>query len=709
MKKRLLCIFLAACMSTSLLTGCGKDEEFVAENEDYYEEDEYEYEDDDEYYEDDEYEYEDEDDDDFDWSWEDFKNFWEEDYIEGGVEFTNVPNTKADAHVDADSFTLMIYMCGSNLESEGGCATRNLNQMIYSDAGENLKIVVETGGANEWQNDVIASDRLQRYLVNSKGINHLEDAGKGSICDTNELADFIKFAAREYPADRYGFVFWDHGGGTIAGYGGDELYDTSMTNEDVAAAFKKAGQHFDFIGYDCCLMSTIEIANSLSNYADYLIASEETEPGAGWYYTNFINLIEHDPGVPMKEIGKQIVDDFNSYEYMDEDEETTLALVDLSQIPAVVTSLNKYMSHASDYLRNNGYEKIARARSTARSYGDDEFEQIDIIDYLDKLEGVEGSGELRDAVANAVLYNGTRIPNSNGLAMYFPYLMADYYPEFKGTTENLGMSDALYEKFFEDFVSLMAGNQVGGNNPYGNDEETSLEDIQSAAWFDEQLVAEYENYYSSMDSSTLEVVDKNGVYVLQLSDEDWNIVDKIELQVYLDDGEGYLNLGSDDAYQFDDDGDLIVDYDFLWLYMNDCLVPYQAFKNGRSSDGKEYSLGYVQAILNDEEMIKIWVKWTGDTCKVLGYTPYESVQSSKGYYQFKNGDIIDFVFDYFTYDGEYEDAYILNDNSIKYNENEGLEAYYDELIIDADVEVNFYITDIYQNEYWTEPIVYSAE
>lgn len=717
MKRRLLSGFIVICMSASLLSGCGKDEENETQFDDYGEasigdnaevydiyDDGDKYFDEDEYYED-EYYYED----DYEWSWEDFKDSLSDDYIEGGAKFTERANAKADSHVDADSFTVMIYMCGSNLESEAGCATRNLNQMIYSDAGDNLKIVIETGGANKWQNDVIASDRLQRYLVGDEGIYHLQDAGKGSICDTDELADFIKYTAKEYPADRYGFIFWDHGGGTIGGYGVDELYGLGMSNEQVAEGFKKSGVHFDFIGYDCCLMSTLEIANSLAGYADYLIASEETEPGSGWYYTNFLNLIENDPGVPMKEIGKQIIDDYNSDEYTDDDE-TTLALVDLSQIPSVVDSLNKYMANASVYLRDNGYEKVARARSNVRSYGENNYEQIDIIDYLDRLEGVEGTGELRSAVENAVLYNGTQLTGSNGLAMYFPYLMTEDFSEYKETTQNLGLSDELYEKFFDEFVSLMTGSTGGGSNPYaGEQADYSVEDMQDEAWYDEQLVAAYEDYYSQMDSNTLEIVDKDGTYVLQLSEDDWSIVDKIELQVYLNDEDGYLSLGSDDFYEFDDDGDLIVDYDFNWLYVNDCLAPYQAFKSGKTENGQEYSLGYSQAYLNDDNLIKVWIKWVGDSCTILGYTPYVNKISSKGYFRFKEGDIIDFAFDYYTNDGEYEDSYTMDDNYIVYSESEGIEAYYDELDSDAEVEVNFYITDIYQNEYWTEPITYSPD
>jgi hypothetical protein len=46
--------------------------------------------------------------------------------------------------------TLMIYMCGSDLESSEGLATFNLNQMMSTNINLNyLNIIIETGGAAE--------------------------------------------------------------------------------------------------------------------------------------------------------------------------------------------------------------------------------------------------------------------------------------------------------------------------------------------------------------------------------------------------------------------------------------------------------------------------------------------------------------------------------------------------------------------------------
>lgn len=55
------------------------------------------------------------------------------------------------------------------------------------------------------------------------------------------LTDFISFAAGQYPADRYFLILWDHGGGTMGGYGYDELYeDESLSLADLSEAVQKA-------------------------------------------------------------------------------------------------------------------------------------------------------------------------------------------------------------------------------------------------------------------------------------------------------------------------------------------------------------------------------------------------------------------------------------------------------------------------------------
>jgi len=47
-------------------------------------------------------------------------------------------------------WTLMIYLCGSDLESEGSMASMNLEEMCNASIPEDVNVLVETGGSSAW-------------------------------------------------------------------------------------------------------------------------------------------------------------------------------------------------------------------------------------------------------------------------------------------------------------------------------------------------------------------------------------------------------------------------------------------------------------------------------------------------------------------------------------------------------------------------------
>ena len=190
-----------------------------------------------------------------------------------------------------DTATIMVYMCGTDLESRSGMGTSDLQEMLAADLGQNINLLVYTGGCKGWKNNLVSSSNNQIWQVRDGGMVCLQkDLGSVPMTDPDTLTGYIQWCAKNYPADRYELIFWDHGGGSISGYGYDEKFASSgsMGLAGINTALKNAGVTFDFIGFDACLMATAETALMLTPYADYLIASEETEPGVGWYYTNWL-------------------------------------------------------------------------------------------------------------------------------------------------------------------------------------------------------------------------------------------------------------------------------------------------------------------------------------------------------------------------------------------------------------------------------------
>ena len=80
-------------------------------------------------------------------------------------------------------------------------------------------------------------------------------------------------------------LLWDHGGGSVGGVCFDEVYyNDSLDLNELGEGLSMAEEPFELIGFDACLMATLETAETASPYAKYMVASEEIVPGRGWSY-----------------------------------------------------------------------------------------------------------------------------------------------------------------------------------------------------------------------------------------------------------------------------------------------------------------------------------------------------------------------------------------------------------------------------------------
>ena len=136
------------------------------------------------------------------------------------------------------SWAVYWYLCGSDLESQNGCATADLSEMLEVQLPENVNVVIETGGATAWQNEEMDPSKLQRWLYNSDGLQLLEEEDAADMGDSQTLYEFLDFANDNYPADHVAVTFWNHGGGSVSGAAFDEKFDyDSLTLDEMYQAF----------------------------------------------------------------------------------------------------------------------------------------------------------------------------------------------------------------------------------------------------------------------------------------------------------------------------------------------------------------------------------------------------------------------------------------------------------------------------------------
>ena len=625
-----------------------------------------------------------------------------------------------------DEVTIMVYLCGTDLESRSSMATSDLQEMINADIAENVNLIVYTGGCSRWQNNVISSRTNQIWQVKDAGLVCLDDnVGSLSMTDPDTLSDFIRWCSKKFPADRNCLIFWDHGGGSVSGFGYDEKYASkgSMTLSGINEALTDANVKFDFVGFDACLMATAENALMLTKHADYMIASEETEPGIGWYYTDWLTKLSENTSTPTIEIGKNIIDDFvDMCARKCAGQSTTLSIIDLAEIEATLPSALTDFSQATyDLIRNQEYAKVSNARSQSREYAvSSKIDQVDFVHLAKNMNTAEGDA-LAEVILSSVKYNRTssNMTNSYGLSIYFPLRKASMVDDAVETYEAIGM-DEEYARCIQAFASMEVSGQAmsgGTSSPVpslmdmligsGNAAGFSYEDfgfLSGRGLNDDEMAAYFEA--NSFDGSLLQWQDTRNGAALVLPEDEWELVQELHANMFVDDGQGFIDLGLDNVYEFDEAGNLLAPSECTWIAINEQPVAY--YHESTVDDGENYSIMGRIPVLYNGERSELVVEFTNANPygTIIGvrriYVDGETDTVAKTMDTVQNGDVIDFICDYYSYEGDYIDSYMLGEQLVVDGELQISDVY-----IDAySANLTYRFTDIYHQTYWTEPVVF---
>ncbi len=335
--------------------------------------------------------------------------------------------------------TILVYMDGSNLESDYYAATDDLHEMEQAlrDSGltnEDVHIVVEAGGAKRWVYDAMADKKYGRFCVSAEGSYNVEGMEARDMGESDTLADFINYGTQSYPAENYGLVFWNHGSGQIDGFGCDEQFEeSSLTLQEIEEGFQKSHmkQPFSFISMDACLMGDIELASVLKSYARYLIASEEVEPQQGYDYSWMKTIYDemHKTQEDLGEaIGESMVRTYKNY-YKDKDYKLTLTLMDLAAYDGFHEQFHKMMDQVADGANDNFYRNLGKKRLALQGFnrsGSEAAEIIDMMSFLKLLAGLTGKtaeyAELQNQYKKLVICKIVKgyVKSPSGVSIYLP-------------------------------------------------------------------------------------------------------------------------------------------------------------------------------------------------------------------------------------------------------------------------------------------------
>ena len=404
------------------------------------------------------------------------------------VPATPRPTRITSSSVDSDQkWLVMLYQDADD---------QILEQDIYMDLNES-----EKAGSSDRVTVVSQIDRFRggfqadgnwtstrRYLLSQDSdLNRLnselvQDLGEVNMAAGESLVEFVSWAASSYPADRYVLILSDHGMGWPGGWSdptagssganqapltsrlnGDNLYLSELDDALAYLQDQDIVPRFDLIGLDACLMSQMEVYAALQPYADFAVASEETEPGLGWAYTAFLQELVQNPGMSTDQLAATIVDTYIQQDQRIVDESAradflrqgsqiggffgapqvsaaqlarqleaniTLTAVDLKEFPQLVATFNQFLYQ----LQDENQSAVASAKNYAQSFTSifgkevppsfidlGHFSQLIARNTSDQVLK-ENSASLLNAINQTIIAerHGNAKPGSTGIAVYFP-------------------------------------------------------------------------------------------------------------------------------------------------------------------------------------------------------------------------------------------------------------------------------------------------
>lgn len=299
-------------------------------------------------------------------------------------------------------------------------------------------------GSNEYINIITLLDtaRGPAYIdrIDKGKITRLKDLGEIDMGDYRQLIKFAEFVKANYPARKYIFTIWNHGSGwkkegAQAAYRGISYDDSSgshITNEQLGIAVSRIseilGQRIDILNMDACLMQMAEVNFVLMGHVDYVVASQENEPGGGAPYDTILKSLTNrmSPAEAAKLWVKSFVESYTENEYQSGDYATQSA-IDLSRFASLLRAMDGL---AKALVAERNVEPLKEALLEVQSFAYPE--NIDLLHLVQLLKAkmpksaaVQAASENLEKVFHEVVIananTGGGLKDANGLAVYFPY------------------------------------------------------------------------------------------------------------------------------------------------------------------------------------------------------------------------------------------------------------------------------------------------
>ena len=399
--------------------------------------------------------------------------------------------TEKDTETDC---TIFIYMCGSNLESEYGLASENIDELLEAEIPDQVNVIIETGGTSRWwSSEWIEEDKLQRYIVRNHQLELLMEMDNESMGSAPVLGDFLRWGQENYFSDRNILVLWDHGGSSADGVCYDENYGFDCLNRaELKEAFDQADlpERFDLICLDTCYMASLANARLFSDYGRYMTASQTIVPGPGMDYRV---LAEHAAGADLKELGRELCDTFLvKNEDTGREDEAQLAFFDLDAAQSLIDVVDQGFGKLKGLYEKTGdsFGLFAGAQLSRVAGSGIKANVIDLMTLANALSLLDWSKQrekIQTALDALVLYQACGVyADMNGVSIYYPLNYNEKQLEAYASTTPVEQYGSLLHEIYDNLPDVMISFKDAGS-------------IGKEGTFDMEMSDESREYLRSVD------------------------------------------------------------------------------------------------------------------------------------------------------------------------------------------------------------------
>lgn len=327
----------------------------------------------------------------------------------------------------------------SDGELSGGAGSEILRKVMACPPPENVKFVLQPGGSKAWKSNLINPNRTQRFVYDSQGMHKVYEGHLSNMADPRTLVDFLTFCEEEYPADHTMLVMFNHGNAAF-GYGRDAIYlEDNLTLKEMRWAFEQVytldeeNPPIDIIGFDACIMASMEVANTLNGVASYMVASEEVQVGYGWDYTIIQNRLRENPRMNPLQLSRVAADSYMDPHAKDSVRSGTASdlcsVLDLRYADDLYQAYSDFASAAleqsTQYAGTAAYlGKTANKAIRFGAHKQTEYNTLDLGMFMQGMEDMlqEEAQAVLKVLDDMVLYNrrGNLVTDATGITVYYP-------------------------------------------------------------------------------------------------------------------------------------------------------------------------------------------------------------------------------------------------------------------------------------------------